>query len=301
MYRLDNEGLSLSTPHRQLYWAYLAAVNVRLLLLPAPLLHDYRMNAIPPLNSLTDPRHLLTLVTAVMLAILCKMAFTEFFCDNREYSSDIDRGSNKPHPMESRMYRTLASNKVQHLDDCHSSEGFKSSPEWSVKLHQTPSVISNGLLLLVLPFLPASNLFFPVGFVVAERLLYLPSMGFCLLVAHSVQGLVTSRHKVTAVSVKVLVTLLLLTHSVKTLVRNQDWESKTTLYRSVLRQYPTNGYILSNMARELRAMMEYERAEAAYRYAIHMAPDVVVSYVNLASLLQLQNRSRESEKVSNCV
>ena len=39
-----------------------------------------------------------------------------------------------------------------------------------------------GLSMLLLPFLPASNLFFPVGFVVAERILYMPSMGFCLLV-----------------------------------------------------------------------------------------------------------------------
>ena len=30
------------------------------------------------------------------------------------------------------------------------------------------------LALLVIPFLPASNLFFRVGFVVAERILYLP-------------------------------------------------------------------------------------------------------------------------------
>jgi len=36
---------------------------------------------------------------------------------------------------------------------------------------------------MVLPFIPASNLFFPVGFVVAERILYTPSMGFCMLVA----------------------------------------------------------------------------------------------------------------------
>lgn len=31
-----------------------------------------------------------------------------------------------------------------------------------------------GLLFLVLPFIPASNLFFRVGFVVAERVLYMP-------------------------------------------------------------------------------------------------------------------------------
>lgn len=40
------------------------------------------------------------------------------------------------------------------------------------------------LSLIVLPFIPASNLFFPVGFVVAERVLYVPSMGFCMLVAN---------------------------------------------------------------------------------------------------------------------
>lgn len=31
-----------------------------------------------------------------------------------------------------------------------------------------------GILLLVLPFLPAANLFVTVGFVVAERVLYIP-------------------------------------------------------------------------------------------------------------------------------
>ena len=46
------------------------------------------------------------------------------------------------------------------------------------------AVILTGLGLLVFPFLPASNLLFPVGFVIAERILYLPSMGFCLLVAY---------------------------------------------------------------------------------------------------------------------
>ncbi|XP_012940074.1 protein O-mannosyl-transferase TMTC3 [Aplysia californica] len=45
------------------------------------------------------------------------------------------------------------------------------------------------LSLLVLPFIPASNLFFPVGFVVAERILYTPSLGFCMLVALGFQVL----------------------------------------------------------------------------------------------------------------
>ena len=38
-----------------------------------------------------------------------------------------------------------------------------------------------GFCIIVFSFLPASNLFFTVGFVVAERVLYLPSAGFVII------------------------------------------------------------------------------------------------------------------------
>lgn len=38
------------------------------------------------------------------------------------------------------------------------------------------------LAMLVVPFVPASNVFFPVGTVIGERLLYIPSAGFCLAI-----------------------------------------------------------------------------------------------------------------------
>lgn len=46
--------------------------------------------------------------------------------------------------------------------------------------------------MVVVPFLPASNVFIRVGFVIAERVLYLPSAGYCLLVALGVVS--TARH-----------------------------------------------------------------------------------------------------------
>lgn len=42
--------------------------------------------------------------------------------------------------------------------------------------------LTMALALLIVPFLPASNLFFRVGFVIAERVLYLSTAGFCILV-----------------------------------------------------------------------------------------------------------------------
>lgn len=46
------------------------------------------------------------------------------------------------------------------------------------------------LCLMIIPFLPASNVFFPVGFVIAERILYIPSVGYCLLIALGFERLV---------------------------------------------------------------------------------------------------------------
>lgn len=47
-------------------------------------------------------------------------------------------------------------------------------------------ILTFGLVLLVIPFLPASNLFFRVGFVIAERVLYLSTAGYCLILAYAV-------------------------------------------------------------------------------------------------------------------
>ncbi|KYM78302.1 hypothetical protein ALC53_10957 [Atta colombica] len=52
----------------------------------------------------------------------------------------------------------------------------------------TATAVAISLGFLVFPFLPASNLFFYVGFVIAERILYLPSVGACLAVGAAVSG-----------------------------------------------------------------------------------------------------------------
>lgn len=51
------------------------------------------------------------------------------------------------------------------------------------KRHRYSSYLVFFLCTMVIPFLPASNIFLRVGFVLAERVLYLPSIGYCALVA----------------------------------------------------------------------------------------------------------------------
>ena len=59
-------------------------------------------------------------------------------------------------------------------------------------------------------FLPASNLFFPVGFVVADRVLYTPTMGSCMLLAHAACVLRDKRRLQQPRLMSVLSSLLLL-------------------------------------------------------------------------------------------
>lgn len=51
------------------------------------------------------------------------------------------------------------------------------------------------MAMTIIPFLPASNLFFRVGFVLAERVLYMPSLGFCMLVVLGIRTLILQKPK----------------------------------------------------------------------------------------------------------
>ena len=90
------------------------------------------------------------------------------------------------------------------------------------------------LLFMILPFVPASNILQTVGFVAAERTLYIPSIGWCVLVAAGWGRLLSRvRARISRVShLLYLATLGLLALSAARLVlRNNVWSSRATLFR----------------------------------------------------------------------
>lgn len=103
------------------------------------------------------------------------------------------------------------------------------------------------LALMALSFLPASNMFVYVGFVVAERILYLPSVGFCLLVGLGFGKLVDGRRGVlrnrrrVRCAVLAGAVLLLAAGAAKTMQRNLDWRDEESLYRSAISINPPKG------------------------------------------------------------
>ncbi|CAL8359015.1 unnamed protein product [Lota lota] len=159
--------------------------------------------------------------------------------------------------------------------------------------HSSAKTVIMALSLIVLPFVPASNLFFPVGFVVAERVLYVPSMGFCVLVAHGFR--VVSRKGHLKKMSWMVVGVLLATHAVKTFNRNWDWESEYTLFTSALKVNKNNAKLWNNVGHALENQNNYERALRYFLQATRVQPDDIGAHMNVGRTYKNLNMSKEAE------
>lgn len=229
---------------RTLTFLYLPVFNFLLLLYPLKLSFDWSMDAIPRITNLFDPRNALTFVfytVAYKFVRLC-LSNTVF----REGTSDYRRKYENRSGVNgfTKMYKHYRTRK-------HVNRNFKSNNATSAALtgaecdhcdvRQYYEIYLISLSLLVLPFIPATNLFFYVGFVVAERILYIPSVGYCFFVAVTHDIL---EKRLNFKYFRVLFSLLIIVFSVKTFVRNKDWSDEESLYKSGVEINPPKGEYL---------------------------------------------------------
>ncbi|CAO1368458.1 unnamed protein product [Diamesa hyperborea] len=179
-------------------------------------------------------------------------------------------------------------------------------------LHRTiPKIVNSkrlailiSITILTLPFLPAANLFFYVGFVVAERILYLPSVGYCLLIGLGLGKLINfkvqckndskSKHKMDKLkqtNIRSMVTILFLiilvsAYSIKTIRRNRDWHDEESLYRSAIKVNPPKA--LGNLGSVLSSQGRFEEARIALLEALKHRPNMADVHYNLGILYQNQ-------------
>jgi hypothetical protein len=203
---------------RTLTFSYLPAFNTWLLLAPSTLSFDWSMQAIPLVESLSDIRNVVSLVFYVMLFLLADVCIAAV--SGMENYTGLVCGK-----LQSIMRSKSADDTAIHSDG-QCSIGTKSGGSAVID-----SVIMS-LSLLVFPFIPAANVLFYVGFVVAERVLYIPSAGFCMLIAIGTEKLWTMAS--TRTSQKMIIAscvVVLLLFAVRTVHRNEDWENEESLYR----------------------------------------------------------------------
>lgn len=233
---------------RTLTFFYLPSVNFWLLLCPDTLSFDWSMDALPLIRGLADWRNFHTLVFYLGLLLLAWFGLWHHHTakgkDANGKAHHYTNGRNGNSNGHSYQF-----NGHEHVSNSHTDvhiistqNGTKKPDDYRTPLPTTENVVVFSLGLLAIPFLPATNVFFYVGFVIAERVLYIPSMGFCLLVAVGMRSLyIRLRRRSLRMMLLYCSAALVLVFGVKTVLRNRDWQNEEMLYKSGIYVNPAKG------------------------------------------------------------
>lgn len=131
--------------------------------------------------------------------------------------------------------------------------------------------ITLGLGLWFLTSLLTANLLFPVGVLFAERLLYLPSAGMCLLVGALLSEALRARQRWIARAAFTVALLVAAAASARTIRRTWDWGDGLRLWTHDVQVVPRACQAWTNLGIELLAAGRPEEAERALRTAIALS------------------------------
>jgi tetratricopeptide (TPR) repeat protein len=156
------------------------------------------------------------------------------------------------------------------------------------------------LLFFFLTLLPVSNLI-PIGaprdmgFLVAERFLYLPSVGFCMGMAGIIAWLVHRLRPNTLLSpgrLAVYGAPLLIVLVTLTWLRNRDWQDEFRFYQDALVKAPSAAILHYNLGLLYRDREQFDLAEKEMLEVIRIDRSLSEAHNNLANLKYLRGNLR---------
>jgi tetratricopeptide (TPR) repeat protein len=158
---------------------------------------------------------------------------------------------------------------------------------WLVRRRQW--LLLFGLAWFGLALLPVSNLLVPIGTVRADRLLFLPSLGFVLVLAQLVADL-ARRQRVAGVA---LLIALLALYGWRTVTRNRVWHDQTTFWTVTARQNPGSALAALMAGVQHEEAGDFAAAEQAYQRAWELRDGAGFFYkdAHLKYAIRLQQRN----------
>jgi tetratricopeptide (TPR) repeat protein len=166
-------------------------------------------------------------------------------------------------------------------------------------LRKTPAA-AFALLWIGVTLAPVLNARWMAANVLTERYLYLPSVGFCWLLAWCAVRLWESKLSAALSSSARHITLGLLlgativVAAVRIITRNRDWQNDLTLYTCTLQTDPDAHVIRSNLAGVYFDFHDYARAGREWEAALAGKPDNVVTMNALGILYTQEGRYAEA-------
>jgi tetratricopeptide (TPR) repeat protein len=158
-------------------------------------------------------------------------------------------------------------------------------------------LLSFALIMIFLPLGPVLNAKWMPASVFAERYLYLPSIGFCWLVAWAAVTLWSADLPAFLRPVSRAVPLMLIAiaflYAVRTVARNRDWRTGESLFLKTLEQGDAS-LIRNNLGAVYFNNGNLNDAEQEWLEALAAGPNNALALDNLAFLRQRQRRFAES-------
>jgi len=182
-----------------------------------------------------------------------------------------------------------------------------------------------GSVFFLFPYLMISNLIKPVGTIMGERLMYLPSLGFILIISYFLSKSVHTIGKKFAYAVLILIVIF---YSARTIIRNKDWHNARTLFTATVDTVPDSlvaraalaaVHIKADEWKEAREQLDiarnihennsriqnllgivadhdgnYRLAEERYKKSLELNPDSINTHINLAELYIKEGRFEEA-------
>lgn len=164
---------------------------------------------------------------------------------------------------------------------------------WSWKRHPA---ICFSLAWIGLAMAPTSNLLVPIGTIMAERLLYLPSVGFSLLIGLLVAtwSRATGQHRQRVGTVRVVAAVILALLAARGLIRLGDWRDDRTIFRRAIEVVPDSVRAQYNYGTASEDAGDDAAAAQAYEKAIAVWPRFSDAQYNLAGVYARQSRWAEA-------
>ena len=155
-------------------------------------------------------------------------------------------------------------------------------------------LVALGITWFGVAILPVTNLLIPTGVLLAERTLYLPSVGLAFVAAGVVRWTARERRK----SLGMLLAaagVLCAAFMVRTVVRNPSWMSTFTMLTTLGEEHPESSLAIRARAQGLDNVGEYEEADRYYRTALELAPGAYSLLVEVARFYGRRERWAEAE------
>ncbi|NQT23289.1 MAG: tetratricopeptide repeat protein [Candidatus Omnitrophica bacterium] len=147
---------------------------------------------------------------------------------------------------------------------------------YTVSIRRKEKVIFFGILWFFIAYIPMANIF-PVNANVSEHWMYLPSIGFFLIVSYLIwDKLFKYKYLSFAVSAS-----LVIFYGTLTVLRNFDWKNEVTFYEKTLKSTPNSARVHYNLGNAYGIKGTFEKAMEHYKIAIDLKPDYAEAYGNM--------------------